>query len=51
MAAMAARPFWTKTFWYDSHGADFGLVGPDGAPDRGVPRAAFHAYAAVTAGP
>lgn len=51
MAAMGARPYWAKTFWYDSHGVDFGIVGPDGAPDRGVPRAAYHAYAAVIAGP
>ncbi|MBK9033072.1 MAG: hypothetical protein IPL61_17690 [Myxococcales bacterium] len=51
MDAMATRPWWAKTFWYDSHGVDFGIVGPDGAPDRGVPRAAYHAYAAVIAGP
>ena len=49
MAAMGAHDYWAKTFWYDSHGADFGLVGPDGAPDRGVPRAAFDAYAAFIA--
>ena len=49
MAAMKGRPFWTKTFWYDSHGADFGIVGPDGSPDRGVPREAYRAYADVIA--
>lgn len=49
MAAMKPRSFWTKTFWYDSHGADFGIVGPDGSPDRGVPREAYRAYADVIA--
>lgn len=49
MAAMKTRPFWTKTFWYDSHGADFGIVGPDGSPDRGVMLEAYHAYANVIA--
>ncbi|MBX3471733.1 MAG: hypothetical protein KF878_33170, partial [Planctomycetes bacterium] len=41
---MAARPWWTKTFWYDSHGAGWGLLGPDGAPDAGQPRPAYFAY-------
>ncbi|MFN0248330.1 MAG: glycosyl hydrolase [Kofleriaceae bacterium] len=49
MAAMKTRPFWTKTFWYDSHGADFGILGPDGSPDRGVPLEAYRAYADVIA--
>jgi hypothetical protein len=44
MAAMLERPYWNKTFWYDSHGVDSGIVGPDGAPNYGVPYAAFDAY-------
>lgn len=46
MAAMVERPFWAKTFWYDSHGGDFGLLHPDDAPTRGTPRPAFEAYRA-----
>jgi hypothetical protein len=49
---MAARAsWWPKTFWYDSHGrqggAEWGLLGPDSAPDARQPRPAFHAYAEV----
>jgi len=46
MAEMVDRPFWAKTFWYDSHGGDFGLLHPDDSPTRGTPRPAFDAYRA-----
>jgi hypothetical protein len=50
--AMATRAsWWHKTFWYDANGrqgdADWGLLGPDSAPDARQPRPAFHAYADV----
>ena len=50
--AMAARAsWWHKTFWYDSNGrqgnAEWGLLGPDSAPDARRPRPAFHTYAEV----
>jgi hypothetical protein len=49
---MTARAsWWHKTFWYDSNGrqgeAEWGLLGPDSAPDARQPRPAFHAYAEV----
>jgi glycosyl hydrolase family 39 (putative alpha-L-iduronidase) len=49
---MAVRAsWWHKTFWYDSNGrqgdAEWGLLGPDGAPDARQPRPAFQAYAEV----
>ncbi len=52
---MAARAsWWQKTFWYDSNGrqgdAEWGLLGPDSAPDARQPRPAFHAYAEVIRG-
>jgi hypothetical protein len=38
MAAMAARPWWNKTFWYDSHGIGWGLLdGEGGAPTPSLP--------------
>jgi hypothetical protein len=55
MRAMKDRPWWQKTFWYDSHGrvdgkprAEWGLLGPDGSPERGREKPAFRAYAEVT---
>jgi hypothetical protein len=57
MAAMSSRPWWGKTFWYDSHGrvagkptAEWGLLGPDDSPRRGREKPAFRAYAEVTVG-
>jgi len=52
LEGMAARAsWWHKTFWYDSNGrqgeAEWGLLGPDSAPDARQPRPAFHAYAEV----
>jgi hypothetical protein len=47
MRAMRERPWWQKTFWYDSHGAGWGLLEPDGSPRRGAPRPALAAYAAA----
>lgn len=48
MEAMAVRrQWWTKTFWYDSHRRDEGLLGPDGEANRGQPFPVFHRYAAV----
>jgi hypothetical protein len=35
--------WWTKTFWYDSHGEGWGLFASDGEPDAGRPRPAFAA--------
>lgn len=50
MAAMQARrDWWQKTFWYDSHGPTWGLLGADGTPQRGRPTPAFHAYRDVIA--
>lgn len=49
MAAMNQRPWWGKTFWYDSHGGGWGLLGPDGAPNRGQPQASFFTYRDVIA--
>jgi len=49
MAAMNARPWWGKTFWYDSHGGGWGLLGPDGAPNRGQPQPSFYTYRDVIA--
>jgi hypothetical protein len=53
MASMAARDWWTKTFWYDSHGtedrAEWGLLAPAEAPEVGQRRPAFLAYEAVIA--
>jgi polysaccharide biosynthesis protein PslG len=47
MAEMAQRSkWWTKTFWYDSHGGGWGILADDGTP-RGDPRPAFNAYAEV----
>jgi hypothetical protein len=45
MAAMAARPWWNKTFWYDSHGIGWGLLDGEG----GAPTPSFDAYRAVIA--
>jgi hypothetical protein len=45
MAAMAARPWWNKTFWYDSHGVGWGLLDGEG----GAVTPAFDAYRAVIA--
>jgi polysaccharide biosynthesis protein PslG len=41
------QDWWEKTFWYDSHGKGWGLLEPDGSPDAGAPRPAFHAYSKV----
>jgi hypothetical protein len=49
MAAMNSRPWWTKTFWYDSHGGGWGLVGPDGASDRGTLYPSYFTYRDVIA--
>lgn len=49
MAAMNQRPWWGKTFWYDSHGGGGGLLGPDGSSDRGRPQASFFTYRDVIA--
>jgi hypothetical protein len=45
MAAMRARPWWNKTFWYDSHGVGWGLL--DGEGGGSTP--SFDAYRAVIA--
>ncbi len=52
LEGMAARgSWWHKTFWYDSNGrqgeAEWGLLGPDSAPDARQPRPAFNAYAEI----
>jgi hypothetical protein len=46
MRAMEERSgWWKKTFWYDSHSADWGLIaGPDTA-DAGQPRPVLEGYA------
>lgn len=50
MAAMAERRgWWQKTFWYDSHGPTWGLLGADGTPERGHPTPAYHVYRDVIA--
>ncbi|MHB8872263.1 MAG: fascin domain-containing protein [Myxococcaceae bacterium] len=50
MAAMGQRSaWWTKTFWYDSHGGEYGLLGPDGSPERVEKRASFYKYQDVIA--
>jgi hypothetical protein len=46
MRTMRKRPWWAKTFWYDSHGPGWGLFEPDTSPRRGDPRPALDAYAA-----
>lgn len=53
MMAMRERPWWAKTFWYDSHGkvngtgpAEWGILEPD-EPHREKP--AFRAYGDVIA--
>lgn len=44
LEAMLTRPWWNKTFWYDSHGAGWGLLGADGGADEGTPQPSFLAY-------
>ncbi|MEZ0229379.1 MAG: glycosyl hydrolase, partial [Planctomycetota bacterium] len=44
LEAMLTRPWWNKTFWYDSHGAGWGLLGSDGAAEEGQPTPSFLAY-------
>lgn len=41
---MLARPWWNKTFWYDSHGPGTGLLESDSSPQPGAPKPAFFAY-------
>jgi hypothetical protein len=45
MAAMAQRPWWAKTFWYDSHGIGWGLLDGEG----GGVTPSFDAYRDVIA--
>jgi polysaccharide biosynthesis protein PslG len=49
MRAMVTRPWWTKTFWFDSHGSGEGLLGTDNAPDAGQPYPVFDRYVQVIA--
>lgn len=49
MQAMQERPWWAKTFWYDSHGPKWGLVEDDLSPQHGQPKAAYYAYRDVIA--
>lgn len=42
---MGEFPWWTKTFWYDSHGPNWGLLEPDGT--SGDARPALASYARV----
>jgi hypothetical protein len=49
MREMQARPWWNKTFWYDSHSAVFGLLSSDDSPQPGTPKPAFFAYRDVIA--
>jgi hypothetical protein len=44
MRSMQMRNWWSKTFWYDSHGTGWGLLEPDLTPNAGAPKPAFHAY-------
>lgn len=44
MEAMRARPWWSKTFWYDSHGPRWGMLEDDGSP-----KPAYFAYRDVIA--
>lgn len=44
MAAMTTRAYWNKTFWYDSHGAGWGVLGADATVEAGVPNASYYAY-------
>jgi hypothetical protein len=46
-AEMGKRAWWSKTFWYDSHGPGWGLFEPDASSRRGEPRPAFREYANV----
>ncbi len=45
MAAMQSRPYWQKTFWYDSHGIGWGLLDGEG----GATTPSFDAYREVIA--
>ena len=48
LQAMKQRSaWWKKTFWYDSHGKGFGLIGNPEDPDPGAIRPALNAYAEV----
>jgi len=49
MAAMLERPWWSKTFWYDSHGPRWGILRDDQSPQAGAPKPAFDAYRDVIA--
>lgn len=44
MEAMNERPWWAKTFWYDSHGPKWGLLKDDLSQEPGEPKPAFLAY-------
>jgi hypothetical protein len=44
MDAMRARPWWRKTFWYDSHGPAWGILADDASPQPGAPKASYFAY-------
>jgi hypothetical protein len=46
-ATLARSAWWQKTFWFDSHGKDEGLLGPDGSPDWNQPFPVFHRYASI----
>ncbi len=50
MAEMRQRKdWWSKTFWYDSHGPEFGLLVGGGDPREGDAYPAFESYAATIA--
>jgi hypothetical protein len=49
MEAMRARPWWSKTFWYDSHGPRWGMLEDDESPRPGAPKPAYFAYRDVIA--
>jgi hypothetical protein len=49
MEAMRARPWWSKTFWYDSHGPRWGMLEDDQSPRPGSPKPAYFAYRDVIA--
>ena len=44
MAAMKDRQWWTKTFWYDSHGQGWGLLQTEQPHE---PKGAYHTYAQI----
>jgi hypothetical protein len=48
--AMLSRSWWSKTFWYDSHGVGWGLLGPDATAQQGQPTPSYSAYRDVIQG-